>query len=80
MMTERDALRRLIAGDGETRICSFDAADRILAAGWRRIPPGGTEWEAMVDRAVAEYDGADVCAGADEAMEAALRAALGVER
>jgi hypothetical protein len=30
----REALRKLIIGDGETRIDSYEAADRIIAAGW----------------------------------------------
>lgn len=70
-MSERDDLRRLIVGDGETRVDSYDAADRILAAGWRPIPaevadalralpPGPwTTWTSCSFRRITGPDGID---------------------
>lgn len=39
MTSDRETLRRLIVGDGETRIDSYEAAERVLAAGWRQFAP-----------------------------------------
>jgi hypothetical protein len=53
LASDRDELARLIDpfSQGAASNDAGEAADRILAAGWVRLPPEGSpEWDAMVER------------------------------
>ena len=53
-MTDRETLRRLIVGEGETRIDGYEAADRVLAWLIQRLP--SRAWEMGRDAAAERID------------------------
>lgn len=67
-MTLHETIRRAIIGDGETRIDSRDAAERVLAVLPELVDDAMVE---RADEAWCDHDG-----GMEESMRAALIAAL----